>query len=244
MVWVILGQKFQILLKYKFDKKMKNKIFIYCILVLLFSSCEKTSMVGGRFIDYYSGKPIQNLEVAFIKCDNYIDYQIKWSEVKIVSTCYTDSNGRFLFEVSSDETIGFFRYAPIYNSDTTSVNSRYVLNENYSMDWGKNGEFKLQSVPLWVEISLTNATYLDTFSIYFDKQIDERIISDHTTKFYFINMKPGAWNSIDIYKIKNREKIFLETKRIFVKHPISEISSERIFNMAPICKINVQLESE
>jgi hypothetical protein len=124
------------------------KKYFLLMLALAFMACEETIFVGGTVIDSSTGDSIAGIEMGlFVFKPSSSGYsEKKWSELELIASATSNSDGFFSVEIDEDFNMGGTIFLPLLPTDTLLVNSQYAPRFSLGLQYAQydtNGEFEL-----------------------------------------------------------------------------------------------------
>ncbi len=187
---------------------MKTRIRIIAVIftITLFSRCKKETVINGNVKDVFTGAPIKNIEVRLRDKKTTLFK----TEVNIIETTYTDSDGNFHFENNSKKVYDLLVIHGISLSEGASYESIEGTDGYYSVN-----KSKVQNVNLtWIQkavinIKLKNNTPFDSndsFEFYYryaGSIKENKFIGTTINKDFTLDAIANKVSSIDYKVIKN-----------------------------------------
>ena len=204
------------------------------ILIAFLAGCKKDStLVRGLAIDKFTKKPIPDMFLQFdvVSGSGYFGTSIKKKYL-----AYTNSNGRFEFEVSEEDAGSaffistenpYFSGVPLTYVDTNSEGVKHMFdNTDYNNLFLNCGEEKVLGflpsgiVSLHIQKSTFSNCNYDTIVV--KSQNSELVVSFIEISEYSIYglsdlyVEPSSMQKIKIFKIDNGERMFLKEMELYV----------------------------
>lgn len=123
--------------------------YIIVFMVFVFMACEKTFIVGGTVTDILTEDSIKGMEMGlYVFKESSSDYtDKKWSDLELIETATTNSNGFFSMELESGFEMSGTIFLPLAPTDTLSVNTQYTPRFSEGLQYSyysPKGDFKLK----------------------------------------------------------------------------------------------------
>lgn len=138
-----------------------KKYILAIMTALAFMACKETYNIGGTVTDFYSKDSIEGIEMGLYRLNSGSDYiDIKWSEMELLETTTSNSDGYFSFDIDSDMDISnFVFYYPLLPKDTLSANAKYstLAITDHGATYNKNVVFALNRATS-IQLKLVNFT--------------------------------------------------------------------------------------
>jgi hypothetical protein len=219
---------------------IKNKFLIFITtLLILTSSCEKTYQIGGYFVSELSRKPIIGLEVGLYQMNDSLPINSTWNDLNLLQSTFTDTSGRFLFEVTEEQQFGCM-YLPVPSTDKNSVNSRYVLSDRNIdiVDWSSSNEWTLKPAAI-AKLTFDKTQISESMTIRYENQLAFGITIDNN-RIFQLSLTPGESHTIGLYDNRNGQEILI---REFTIQLEPNIISENIISRIKQFTIEIKLEN-
>lgn len=139
-----------------------KKYILAIMTALAFMACKETIWIGGTVTDFLGKDSIEGIEMGLFRLKSSFDYDNKkWSDMELLATTTSNSNGYFSFEIDADMDI-YHRvfYYPLLPKDTLSANAKYTVKSTgnfFQANYNKNEVFTLNRATS-IQLKLINFT--------------------------------------------------------------------------------------
>lgn len=138
-----------------------KKYILAIMIALAFMACKETTWIGGTVTDFLGKDSIEGIEMGLYRLKSSFSYENKkWSDMELLETSTSNSDGYFSFEIDADMDI-FQRvfYYPLLPKDTLSANAKYstLAITNHLVTYNKDDVFPLNRATL-IQLKLINFT--------------------------------------------------------------------------------------
>jgi len=139
-----------------------KKYILAIMTALAFMACKETTIVGGTVTDLRTKDSIEGIEMGLFRLKSSFSYENKkWSDMELLETSTSNSNGYFSFEIDADMDISnFVFYYPLPPKDTLSANAKYTVKSTgnfFQANYNKNEVFTLNRATS-IQLKLINFT--------------------------------------------------------------------------------------
>jgi hypothetical protein len=138
-----------------------KKYILAIMIALAFMACKETTWIGGTVTDFLGKDSIEGIEMGLYRLKSSFSYENKkWSDMELLETSTSNSDGYFSFEIDADMDI-FQRvfYYPLLPKDTLSANAKYSTwaVTDHSATYNKDDVFPLKRATS-IQLKLVNFT--------------------------------------------------------------------------------------
>ncbi|MBN1767946.1 MAG: hypothetical protein JXR50_11470 [Prolixibacteraceae bacterium] len=216
--------------------------YIIVFMVFAFMACEKTFIVGGTVTDILTEDSIEGLEMGlYVLKESSSDYtDKKWSDLELIETATTNSNGFFSMELDDDFSMSSTIFLPLAPTDTLSVNAQYTPRSSEGLQYAyysPKGDFKLKrsSHILFILTNFTQAEVLVRCGD-FDALNSSLTYSPYLS---FRNLLTGQEYKFDFYEIVDDDNPkYLGSKNLYIKTQLPA-EPEKVFWEMTIQEIEI-----
>jgi hypothetical protein len=224
--------------------------YIFILLALACMACEKTIIVGGTVTDMVSGDSIEGIEMGLYRFKPEFNFDDKkWSDMELLLTTTSNSDGSFAFEIDKDLDISHnILYYPLPPADTLSVNAQYSTwgGGIFQVRYGTNHCFKLSRSSA-VQFNLLNVTQSNISMISSGKfNASFSVIS--SSYFSIVKLLSGQEYQFDFYEVINNtetqesQKEYIGSTNRYIKTQLP-VDSDKVEWLMPWQIIEIDLNT-
>jgi len=223
------------------------KKYIFLLVALAFVACKKSFFVGGTVTDNLTGDSINGIEMGlFVYKQNSSSFNdMKWSELELIATATTNSDGFFSIELESDFSMSSTIFLPLLPTDNLSVNAQYTPKSSEGLQfpyYGTNGKFKLHR-PSHVLFHLVNFTQ-EMVEVHCVGRRAGNVGLKYSSYLDFEELITGQIYKFDFYEVDdNYNKIqYLGSSSQYIKTQLP-INPDYVFWEVPMQRIEIDYYS-